>query len=194
MDYTVVENLTWIRGKHTMKFGAEIDRDRINQLNLGNIPGAFTFSNSMTSQPDSPSYGSWGSSVASFLLGAVGTAAIAIPAETGLRDFRVGVFAQDEWRATPKLTVSYGLRWDYDPSFSEVQNKMSSFEPNIANPGAGGRLGALAFAGQSGLPGNFSPPIGRKGLGPGWVSRTNSILRRLSAPPAASTIRTLPRT
>ena len=166
LDYTFVENLTWIHGKHTMKFGVELDRDRIDQLSLGNIQGAFTFTNTLTSQPDSPSYGSWGSSVASFLLGDVGTAALAIPAESGLRDFRVGAFAQDEWRATPKLTVSYGLRWDFDPSFSEVQNKMSSFEPNITNPGAGGRMGALAFAGQSGLPGKFFATNWKSGFGP----------------------------
>ena len=153
LDYTFIENLSWIRGKHSIKMGVEIDRDRINQLQLNNTQGSFNFSNSMTSQPNSPSFGAWGSSVASFLIGAVNTAGAFIPAETGLRDFRLGAFVQDEWRATPKLTVSYGLRWDYNPSFSEVQNKMSSFEPNIANPGAGGRLGALAFAGQSGLPG-----------------------------------------
>jgi len=166
LDYTFIENLTWIRGKHAMKFGVEIDRDRIDQLSLNNIQGSFTFSNSMTSQPDSPSYGSWGSSVASYLLGAVSSAGAFIPAETGLRDFRIGLFAQDEWRATQKLTVSYGLRWDYNPTFSEVQNKMSSFEPNISNPGAGGRLGALAFAGQSGLPGKFFATNWKSGFGP----------------------------
>jgi hypothetical protein len=166
LDYTFVENLTWIKGKHTLKFGVELDRDRIDQLSLNNIQGSFAFSNSMTSQPDSSSYGSWGSSVASFLLGDVATAGLFIPAETGLRDFRVGAFAQDEWRATHKLTISYGLRWDFDPSYSEVENKMSSFEPNIANPGAGGRLGALAFAGQSGLPGSFFATNWKKGFGP----------------------------
>lgn len=166
LDYTFVENLTWIKGKHTMKFGVEADRDRINQLQLNNTQGSFTFSNLTTSQPDSPSYGSWGSSVASLLLGDVSQAGLFIAAETGLRDFRIGAFAQDEWRATPKLTVSYGLRWDYDPSISEVQNKMSSFEPNIANPGAGGRPGALAFAGQSGLPAPFFATNWGKGFGP----------------------------
>jgi hypothetical protein len=166
LDYTFIENLTKIIGKHTMKFGVEIDRDRIDQLSLSNIQGSFNFASNMTSQPDSPSYGSWGSSVASFLLGAVGTAGAFIPAETGLRDFRVGAFAQDEWRATTKLTVSYGLRWDYNPSFSEVENKMSSFEPNIANPGAGGLSGALAFAGQAGLPGKFFATNWKKGFGP----------------------------
>lgn len=166
LDYTFIENLTWIRGKHSIKMGMEIDRDRINQLTLNNIQGSFNFSSALTSQPNSPSYGAWGSSVASFLLGAVSTAGAFIPAETGLRDFRVGAFVQDEWRATPKLTVSYGLRWDYNPSFSEVQNKMSSFEPNIANPGAGGRLGSLAYAGQSGLPGKFFSTNWKKGFGP----------------------------
>jgi len=166
LDSTFIENLTWIRGKHSIKMGVELDRDRINQLQNNNTQGSFTFSNSLTSQPNSASYGSWGSSVASYLLGAVSTAGAFIPAETGLRDFRVGAFVQDEWRATRKLTVSYGLRWDYNPSFTEVENKMSSFEPNIANPGAGGRLGALAFAGQSGLPGKFFSGNWKKGFGP----------------------------
>src|SRR6185312_2224986 len=166
MDYTVVENLTWTRGKHTMKFGAEIDRDQMNNLQLGNISGAFTFSNAMTSQPNTPLQGTAGSSIASFLLGAVSSAAASIPVETGLRDIRLGLFAQDEWRATQKFTVSYGLRWDYNPSFSEVQNKMSSFQPNIANPGAGGRPGALAFAGQAGLPGPFFSTNWKNGFGP----------------------------
>ena len=166
LDYTFIENLSWIRGKHSFKTGIELDRDRINQLQQSNAQGSFNFSNSMTSQPNSASFGSWGSSVASFLIGAINTAGAFIPAETGLRDFRVGAFVQDEWRATPKLTISYGLRWDYNPSFSEVQNKMSSFEPYIANPGAGGRLGALAFAGQPNLPGKFFSTDWKKGFGP----------------------------
>jgi hypothetical protein len=167
LDYTFIENLSWIRGKHSIKMGVELDRDRINQLQQNNSQGSFTFDNRLTSQPNAgASYGAWGSSVASFLLGAVSTAGAFIPAQTGLRDFRVGAFVQDEWRATTKLTVSYGLRWDYNPSFTEVQNKMSSFAPNVANPGAGGRLGALAFAGQAGLPGPFFSTNWKKGFGP----------------------------
>jgi len=165
MDYTVVENLTWIRGKHTMKFGGEIDRDQINNINLNQIAGAFQFSNAMTAVA-AGNTGSSGSSVASFLLGAVNTASASIPVETGLRDLRLALFAQDEWRATRKLTVSYGIRWDYQPTISEVQGKMSSFQPNVANPGAGGRLGALAFANQSGLPGAFFSTNWKKGFGP----------------------------
>jgi hypothetical protein len=65
------------------------------------------------------------------------------------------------------LTVSYGLRWDYDPAFSEVHGQISSFQPQLANPKAGGRLGALAFIGTG--PGrvgyNFQDQW-RKGFGP----------------------------
>jgi hypothetical protein len=77
------------------------------------------------------------------------------------------LFAQDEWRATTKLTVSYGLRWDYNTPFREIQNKISSFLPGLANPGAGGRLGALAFigSGPGRFGGDFQDPW-RKGFGP----------------------------
>ena len=165
--YSIIENLTWVRGKHTMKFGMEIDRDRVNDQNTLSAAGAFTFTNSMTSQPDSPNYGSWGNAYASFLLGAVGSASATIAPYWGLRRIRYGLFAQDEWHATRKLTVSYGLRWDFDPPFSEVHNQMASFQPGLANPGAGGLLGALAFIGTG--PGrcgcNFQDAW-KKGLGP----------------------------
>ena len=47
---------------------------------------------------------------------------------------------------TPNLTLSYGLRWDYQPPFREADDQISTFLPDIANPGAAGRPGALAFA------------------------------------------------
>ena len=167
LRYSFIENLTWIRGKHTMKFGFEIDRDRIDRRFLGGAAGIFTFTNSMTSQPDSSNYGIWGNSYASFLLGAVGTATADIEPFWYLRLIRYGLFAQDEWHATRALTVSYGLRWDYDPPFSEVYNQISSFQPQLANPGAGGRLGALGFigSGPGRIGGNFQDGW-KKGFGP----------------------------
>src|SRR4029450_6798569 len=115
----------------------------------------------------SPSFGLWGSSYASFLLGAVFTATADIAPAWGARLIRYGVFAQDECHATPNLTVSYGLRWDYDPPISEVQDKISSFQPNLPNPGAGGRPRALAFVGSG--PGRIGGDFQdgwKKGFGP----------------------------
>ncbi len=167
LRYSFIENLTWIRGKHTLKAGFEIDRDRINRRFLGGAQGIFTFTNSLTSQPNSPNYGTWGSSYASFLLGAVGTASADIQPKWGARFLRYGLFIQDEWRATRKLTASYGLRWDYNPPFSEVHDRISSFQPNLANPAAGGRLGALAFIGSgTGRIGGDFQDSWKKGFGP----------------------------
>ena len=53
----------------------------------------------------------------------------------------------DTWKATSKLTLNYGLRWDYYTPSKEKYNVFSFFDPNGANPGAGGRPGRLAFAG-----------------------------------------------
>jgi hypothetical protein len=167
LRYSFIENLAWIRGAHTMKFGFEIDRDRINRHFLGGAAGIFTFTNQLTSQPNSPNLGAWGNSYASFLLGAVGTSLADIEPSWGSRLIRYGVFAQDEWRATRKLTISYGLRWDYDPPISEVHDMISSFQPNLANPGAGGRPGALGYigTGPGRIGGDFQDGW-KKGFGP----------------------------
>ena len=122
----------------------------------------------MTSQPDSSTLATAGSSYASFLLGALQSASADQGVEWGTRMPRYALFAQDDWHVTKALTLSYGLRWDYEAPFYEVQNKFSSFVPTAVNPGAGGLLGALQFAG-SGADGfgsrNFSKPW-HKGFGP----------------------------
>jgi hypothetical protein len=165
--YSIIENLTVIHGKHTIKAGFEIDRDRINRRFLGGAQGVFTFTNSLTSQPNSPNFGTWGNSYASFLLGAVGTSLADIQPTWGARFIRYGLFVQDEWRATRNLSISYGLRWDFNPPMSEVQGKISSFQPYLANPAAAGRLGALAFIGDGAgrIGGNFQDSW-KKGFGP----------------------------
>lgn len=146
-DTSYNENLTWNRGKHTLKFGGEFGTVGVNRFSTGGVEGSFTFSNFTTSQPDASQFGSWGSAFASFLLGDVYSTSTLIPVRYGLRLRRYALFAQDEWHPSSSLTVYYGLRWDYQPPFYEANNKMSSFQPNLTNPGAAGLKGALAFAG-----------------------------------------------
>ena len=152
--YSFNENLTWVRGRHTTKYGAAYFREYNNQFSGSGGAGSFTFSNTSTSQPNAGSnLGKWGSSFASFLLGQVNQASTSSAVETGRRWRYWSFFAQDEWRATSKLTLSYGLRYELYPCPWDVNNTWSSFSPTTPNPGAGGRPGALVFAGSG--PGLF---------------------------------------
>jgi hypothetical protein len=167
LRYSVIENLTFIRGKHSMKFGAELSRDRVNRLSRGGASGTFAFNNGQTSLPSSANKAALGNAYASFLLGGVNTASAYIPVTTGIRFIRYALFAQDEFRISDKLTMSYGLRWDYQPPYNEVNNKLSSFVPNVANTGAGGRLGVLGFTGTgTGRIGGTFVDKWKKGFGP----------------------------
>ena len=58
-----------------------------------------------------------------------------------MRQYRLGFFAQDDFKLTPALTVNYGVRWEYDQPMYEVHNKLSDINP---------ATGALELAGQNG--------------------------------------------
>jgi hypothetical protein len=147
--YTVGENLSWTHGKHAFKFGLELGMNQENRFIKPGLAGAFTFTNTMTSQPNDATYGSsYGSAFASFLLGAVEEAQAYIPANVGLRFKHYGFFAQDDWHITPKLTISYGLRWDYAPPVTAAHDYQTAFQADIINPDAGNLYGALAYAGS----------------------------------------------
>jgi hypothetical protein len=163
--YSINENLTWTHGRHTMKFGASHWRYFNNSRSLSSTAGAFTFSNQMTSQPDSPNLSSWGSSFASFLLGDLQNANTTLPSSTGYRFLHYSLFAQDDFRLNSKLTLSYGLRWDVAPRPWEVHDQMSSFSAAAMNPV--GVPGALVFAGNgSGRAGTRFVETWMKGFGP----------------------------
>ena len=182
LSWSVNQNLTRSVGRHTMKFGGEFGWTAINRNFTGNAAGTFGFSNFTTSQPNSPQFTSQGNAFASFLLGDVFSTSALIPDDTRLRYKRYALFAQDEWRATDKLTLSYGLRWDYQPPFYEVDDKMSSAILTLPNPGAAGLPGALAFASEDpdAYGRSFQDPW-RGGIGPrlgaGYKLNEKTLLR-----------------
>ncbi len=170
-NYTIDENLSWAHRTHAFKFGFEIGQHQENRFIKPGLAGSFNFTSQMTSQlpgaPTADNPGGGGISFASMMIGGVEQVSAYIPADVGLRFDHQGYFAQDDWHITPKLTISYGLRWDYDSPESAQFNKMSSFEADLKNPGAGNLPGALAFAGSG--PGEYGRPFQdtwRKGFAP----------------------------
>jgi hypothetical protein len=149
---TGVASLTWIRSSHTIKFGADWKIDAFINQNYVNTWGAHNFgtaqSGDLATQGVALVGGAVGHNYASFLLGAVNNATIANPQDPHYRKSSTGIFAQDTWKVTRKLTLDYGLRWDYQTAMREVWDRFSMFDPMRANPTAGGLLGGTSYEGN----------------------------------------------
>jgi hypothetical protein len=140
-------SLIWSKGQHTFKWGGEATQEFIGQQVWLNTSGSFSFSNLTTGFPGMAGSG-WG--YASYLLGEVDSASLMTPINARHSAWGWGFYGQDQWRATTKLTIHYGLRWNMskaphqDPSRT---GQYGAFSPTVSNPAAGGRLGALNFWG-----------------------------------------------
>ncbi len=88
-----------------------------------------------------------GFTFASFLLGIVDRAALNDPVGLGYETDYIGLFVQDDWKVTPKLTLNLGVRWDTYSPLREKHDRMSSWSLDVIDPIS--RLpGAMAFAGD----------------------------------------------
>ena len=138
--------LSWVNGRHTLKFGAEYRNQQVNTTQYGNEPGSFSFNRLNTGLLGVNS----GNSVASFLLGAVSSGSIAVRTQGSnyARQPYTAIYFGDTWKATTKLSLDYGLRWDLPSPVTEKHDVLSFFDPVGTNPSAGNRPGRLAFAGD----------------------------------------------
>ncbi len=146
--YVFLDTLTWVKGRHTLKIGFEYRKLGQNIRNVGGGGGYFWFDPSTTGLIGETS----GSSMASFLLEQVDYANVearSITARYPRSDFYIMHFG-DTWKATPSLSINYGLRWDTMTPASELYNHHSFFDPGGVNPTAG-IPGRLAFAGTGDL-------------------------------------------
>jgi len=153
--YTIVDNLQWTKGRHSVTFGAQTQWLEDNTSSQSTPSGIYTQSFSATSTANyvgnTLNSTATGYSYASFLLGAVNSGSTSVPlfVETAGRYHPVSPYVQDDWKITPKLTINLGLRWDYLPPFHEDQDRFAFFNPTAINPLVNAP-GELEFAGSRG--------------------------------------------
>jgi hypothetical protein len=152
--WAVNDVFTRIQGKHTISAGIEYKLAGMSIHSGGNQGGTFNFAADTTGNAGCASSACPGDPMASFYLGATASANVEYiniiakyPRQTGWA-FHGG----DSWRLTPKLNLSYSMRWDYITPFVDKKNNLSFIDPNGGNPDAitasGVELpGRLAFAG-----------------------------------------------
>ena len=123
-QYQIVANVSWTRGSHNIRFGTDIYKQDLNQLQAEfygayfGAQGGFGFAAGQSSAPGART--SEYNSFASFLLGAtsmLGRNYLVPEASDGytLRSWQYSAYVQDQWQVSRKLTATFGLRWEYFP-------------------------------------------------------------------------------
>ena len=155
--YGLRDNLTIVKGRHTIRIGGEVSLDKIlHYVNLNNY-GVFTFDGSVT-----------GNRFADFLLGRPANFSQQAPVNKVSNGWYTGLFIQDDFRVHPRLSLNFGLRYDLSLPMTDPQNRELTFVPGVRSqlvPTA--PLGVL-FAGDPGIgrgiapvdTNNFAPRLG----------------------------------
>ncbi|MCZ2147407.1 MAG: TonB-dependent receptor [Bryobacterales bacterium] len=162
-NYSLQSSLSRQQGKHMLKAGVQLNLFRGNFLTSGNPSGTFSFNTANTGGPraDTP-VASSGLGMATFLYGYASGGSIDYATGLSIQNFYTGLYVQDDYRVTRKLTLNLGLRWDYQTPTTERYNRTTrGFAYGTPNPlkVPGMNLaGGLLYAGVNGLPrGVFDP-------------------------------------
>ena len=162
--YTYVANLSWALGKHNLRFGTQLLNNRMNeyQPQRGFGPrGGFTFTGGVTGLKGGASPTS-ANAFGQFLLGLPDSLGKSYQYENPMtaNEWQYGFYAQDQWQATPKLTLTYGLRYELYPIFSRTGAGMQRYDFATNTVILGGVDGQPNGAGSSSSKLQFAPRVG----------------------------------
>ncbi len=181
-SWSLKNDLSYIRGAHTMKFGYAFESQRANGFGQQNIAGQASFSFLETAVPGVTTATS-GSSFASFLVGAADSGATeTIRYLPQTFDYH-GFYVQDDWRISKKLTVNLGLRYEFTRPPVAGGDQYTDFSPTTPNPAVNNYPGALIFAGSG------AGRTGTSSLIPGWYGAWGPRLGAAYALDSKTTIR-----
>ncbi len=112
--FQFIDNISWIKGNHSMRMGAEIRRDEYNMIGTQEIRGSLN-----TDRPQT------GYSFADYMLGMIsGTRSAGALGEGWYRAISQAYFVQDTWRIRPNVTLDLGLRYEYTPPWLDMKGEM----------------------------------------------------------------------
>ena len=182
--YIVQDNLSWVKGRNNMKFGAQVRFDQNNNANTTGC-GGFGFANTETSFPTTALRSTTGDAFSSFLLGAVDSAGWGISnLRNALRWRYYAFFFQNDIKVRRNLTLNLGVRYDLWLPYFDAFDNYTIMDPSVPNPAAGGIPGAIIYAGTG--PGRsgrrrLTNGIDSKDISPhvgfAWTPRNNLVMR-----------------
>ena len=161
--YEFTEQVFWTRGRHSVIFGGEVAAIGLNENNQARLPGSFTFTGDYS-----------GNAMADFLLGRVRGFQQNAGAFLNNRNTFFDVFVQDDYRASQRLTLNLGVRYEPFWPWNEIAHRLMRFEPADYASGFQSRVfrnapPGLSFPGDPGFPdrgvhGDFNNLAPRFGL------------------------------
>jgi Carboxypeptidase regulatory-like domain len=193
-SYAVSDSVSWLKGKHTFRFGGEGNWMSSHSVQ-SQSSGSFSFNGNSTTNPNlniatGISSPKGGSGLADFMLGSVDSWSNTNSIAPVITNWLLQYYAQDAYKIRPNLTVNVGLRAVYQTGLKETQGRFANFQPNLINP-ATGTLGAVAFGSVSlGHAMETNRWFYQPRAGFSWSPRTNWVVRGgfgLYAVPWAST-------
>jgi hypothetical protein len=160
-NITLSDDVHWVKGTHDVSFGFHGELARLDVVNQNGQPGSFSFASTTTNN-----------AMASFFLGYLSSFSQSAGQFQDNRAKFIGVYVQDSWKATPRLTLDYGVRWE--PFIPQTDaGRMGQFNPTAYASGRVSTVYPLApagllFPGDSGMPRdgvnanykNFMPRLG----------------------------------
>ena len=147
---TGTASLTWVHNNHTLKFGGELVVQGFQAALEAYAASWMYFDYTETGLPalnGAGLKGNVGYPFASFLMGRVHSGYIAVPSGVRLGAHALSGYVQDSWKVTRKLTLDYGLRYDFETYMREHDGIMPNMSPSTPNPSAGGLPGGIIFEG-----------------------------------------------
>ncbi len=164
------DNYSRVIGKHSLKFGGDVRRQRFDQFLYFEISGSYAF----LTNPASPVSNDTGgpNAYANYFLGAPNSYAQGAAQGEDLRNTSLYLFAQDSWKLKPSVTLNYGLRWELNTPYYDLGNRLQTFRPGqitaqypcVLNPSNPVSAGLIATYGSTDCsptgPANAVFPVG----------------------------------